>query len=102
MHHDAHQSISAAQLYVGEVVFATVFGIVIGEQECGFGDITWNATPYCLVFTAYCSCIAGPSGANVFKPRDWGSTSDEVTNDITLEVTRIVLALGVFAVGVGE
>lgn len=44
----------------------------------------------------------GPSGANIFRPRDWGNTSDKVTNDITLEVTRIVLALGVFAIGVGK
>ncbi|KAF8309346.1 hypothetical protein DL93DRAFT_2063063 [Clavulina sp. PMI_390] len=63
--------VAKEKLYVGEVVFATLFGIILG-----------------------------PSGANVFRPRDWGSTSDEVTNEITLEVTRIVLALGVFAVGV--
>ncbi|KAF8309345.1 hypothetical protein DL93DRAFT_1767443 [Clavulina sp. PMI_390] len=59
------------KLFVGEVVFATLFGIILG-----------------------------PSGANVFRPRDWGSISENVTNQITLEVTRIVLALGVFAVGV--
>lgn len=42
----------------------------------------------------------GPSGLNLFTPRSWGSTSDEVTNEITLEVMRIVLAIGVFAIGV--
>ncbi len=46
--------------------------------------------------------FTGPSGANMFTPRKWGNVSDEVTNDITLEVTRVVLALGVFAIGVGE
>ena len=46
--------------------------------------------------------FAGPSGANIFTPRNWGNMSDEVTNNITLEVTRVVLALGVFSIGVGE
>ncbi|KAF9516786.1 hypothetical protein BS47DRAFT_1371584 [Hydnum rufescens UP504] len=59
------------KLHVGEVVFATLFGIAIG-----------------------------PSGANIFTPRSWGKMSDATTNEITLEVTRIVLALGVFAIGV--
>jgi hypothetical protein len=46
--------------------------------------------------------VQGPSGANIFRPRDWGSPSGEVTNEVTLEVTRIVIALGVFAIGVGQ
>lgn len=48
------------------------------------------------------SIIQGPSGADVFRPRDWGNASDKVANDITLEVTRITLALGVFAIGIGK
>lgn len=53
-----------------------------------------------MVFATLFGIIIGPSGADIFTPRSWGSTSDEVTNEITLEVTRIVLALGVFAIGV--
>lgn len=48
-------------------------------------------------------CLAfytGPYCANLFDPRAWGSTDDETTNVVTLEFTRIVLAIGVFAIGV--
>lgn len=40
----------------------------------------------------------GPYGAGVFDPRSWGSTSK--SNAITLEVMRVVLAIGLFAIGV--
>ncbi|KII92097.1 hypothetical protein PLICRDRAFT_36884 [Plicaturopsis crispa FD-325 SS-3] len=40
--------------------------------------------------------LMGPHVANIFNPRTWGSESDA----ITLEVTRIVLAMGLFAIGV--
>jgi sodium/hydrogen antiporter len=40
--------------------------------------------------------IIGPYVANVFDPRSWGSTGDR----ITLEVMRVVLATGLFAIGV--
>ncbi|KAF9479954.1 hypothetical protein BDN70DRAFT_878251 [Pholiota conissans] len=59
------------RLYIGEAIWAFLFGIIIG--------------PYC---------------ANVFDPRSWGNIDDETTNLITLEFTRIVLAIGVFAIGV--
>lgn len=42
----------------------------------------------------------GPYGAGIFNPRDWGGASDDTTNQITLEFTRVVLAVGVFAIGV--
>ena len=38
----------------------------------------------------------GPYFAGVFNPRSWGSNS----NEITLEVMRVVLATGLFAIGV--
>ena len=48
--------------------------------------------------------LTGPYGANIFNPRSWGGSSglnsEEPINFITLEFTRIVLAIGVFAVGV--
>ncbi|KZT10614.1 uncharacterized protein LAESUDRAFT_747311 [Laetiporus sulphureus 93-53] len=40
--------------------------------------------------------IIGPYCANAFDPRSWGSDS----NAVTLEVMRIVLATGLFAIGV--
>ncbi|KAH9952695.1 Sodium/hydrogen exchanger family-domain-containing protein [Lactifluus volemus] len=41
-----------------------------------------------------------PHGANIFNPRSFGDNADESINNITLEFTRIVIAIGVFAVGV--
>ncbi|KAJ6478786.1 Sodium/hydrogen exchanger family-domain-containing protein [Mycena vitilis] len=58
------------RLYIGEACWAFLFGVVIG-----------------------------PYGANIFNPRGWGG-DDETTNVITLELTRVVLAIGVFAIGV--
>ena len=40
--------------------------------------------------------IIGPYCANIFNPRSWGNDS----NEITLEVMRVVLATGLFAIGV--
>ncbi|KAJ7881014.1 Sodium/hydrogen exchanger family-domain-containing protein [Mycena olivaceomarginata] len=40
--------------------------------------------------------IVGPHCANIFDPRRWGSSSDA----ITLEVMRVILATGLFAIGV--
>ena len=40
--------------------------------------------------------IIGPYCANAFDPRSWGDR----TNRITLEVMRVVLATGLFAIGV--
>ncbi|KAJ8518433.1 hypothetical protein ONZ45_g4496 [Pleurotus djamor] len=58
------------KLYIGEACWAFLFGVIIG-----------------------------PYGAGIFDPRHWGG-STEVTNMITLEFTRVVLAIGVFAIGV--
>lgn len=40
--------------------------------------------------------LIGPHVANIFNPRSWGPN----TNTITLEVMRVVLATGLFAIGV--
>ena len=48
------------------------------------------------IFTS--SIPPGPYGAGVFDPRSWGDHRTETT--ITLELTRVVLAIGVFAIGV--
>ncbi|KAG8857330.1 hypothetical protein FRB96_005817 [Tulasnella sp. 330] len=66
------------KLYIGEAPLATVFGIIIGPYAIG-----------------------------LFDPRAWGrsggdindATSNPVSNAITLEVSRVVLAIGVFAIG---
>lgn len=42
----------------------------------------------------------GPYGAGVFDPRSWANGNEETSNTITLEFTRVVLAIGVFAIGV--
>lgn len=65
-----HTSTEHHKFYIGEVVLGTAFGIIIG--------------PYC---------------AGIFDPRGWGSTP-ETENRITLEVMRVVLATGLFAIGV--
>ncbi|KAK7677743.1 hypothetical protein QCA50_019295 [Cerrena zonata] len=59
------------RLYIGEACWAFLFGVVIG-----------------------------PYGANIFDPRSWGNGDDATVNTITLEFTRVVLAIGVFAIGV--
>jgi NhaP-type Na+/H+ or K+/H+ antiporter len=51
-----------------------------------------------LGFSLIFSTLPGPYGAGIFDPRSWGDHRTET--DITLEVTRVVLAIGVFAVGV--
>ncbi|KAJ3776510.1 Sodium/hydrogen exchanger [Lentinula raphanica] len=58
------------KLYLNEVVLGTVFGVIIG-----------------------------PYAANIFDPRSWSSSST-VSQFITLEVMRIVLATGLFAIGI--
>lgn len=40
----------------------------------------------------------GPYGANIFSPTEWGGGGH--ADGITLEVTRVVIALSVFAIGV--
>ena len=44
--------------------------------------------------------IIGPYALNFFDPRGWGNGNDTTANEITLEVTRVVIAISVFAVGV--
>lgn len=59
------------KLYLGEAPIATIFGIIIGPYAIG-----------------------------LFDPRAWGGGDVQTSNAITLEVTRVVLAIGVFAIGV--
>ena len=56
--------------------------------------------PFVAPFPLIClpSTIPGPHGAGIFDPRSWGNPNTE--SIVTLELTRVVLAIGVFAVGV--
>jgi NhaP-type Na+/H+ or K+/H+ antiporter len=76
------------QLYIGEAIWAFLFGVVIGALEI-FLFI-------CISLISF--TLSGPYGVGIFDPRSWGSNATE--NHITIEVTRVVLAIGVFAVGV--
>ncbi|KAJ7582014.1 Sodium/hydrogen exchanger family-domain-containing protein [Mycena floridula] len=58
------------KLYIGEACWAFLFGVIIG-----------------------------PYGADIFDPRGW-SQNEQDSNTIVLEVSRVVLAIGVFAIGV--
>ncbi|KAF8526149.1 Sodium/hydrogen exchanger family-domain-containing protein [Gautieria morchelliformis] len=64
------------KLYIGEACWAFLFGVIIG-----------------------------PVGADIFNPHKWSPSNSSLIdskgmNIITLEITRIVLAIGVFAIGV--
>ncbi|RXW24370.1 hypothetical protein EST38_g1482 [Candolleomyces aberdarensis] len=59
------------RLYISEACWAFLFGIIVG--------------PYC---------------ADIFNPRAWTNHNEEAFNVITLEFTRVILAIGVFAIGV--
>ncbi|KAH9899926.1 Cation/H+ exchanger [Cubamyces lactineus] len=48
-----------------------------------------------VVLGTACGVILGPYYANILNPRTWG----EDVNAVTLEVTRITLAAGLFAIG---
>ncbi|KAH9057462.1 Sodium/hydrogen exchanger family-domain-containing protein [Lactarius vividus] len=72
----------------GFVVFFGMFSLFIREKLY-IGEACWA-----FLF----GVIIGPYGANIIDPRSWGD--EDATNHLTLEFTRIVIAIGVFAVGV--
>ncbi|KAI9509473.1 Sodium/hydrogen exchanger family-domain-containing protein [Russula earlei] len=74
----------------GFVVFFGMFSLFIREKLY-IGEACWA-----FLF----GVIIGPYGANIFDPHSWGNSTAESANHITLEFTRIVIAIGVFAVGV--
>jgi sodium/hydrogen antiporter len=75
-------------LYIGEAILAFLFGVIIGQGRPSSFRILLIKT------------LIGPYGANIFNPRHWGDGDSETTQAITLEITRVVLAVGVFAIGV--
>lgn len=83
-------SLTTAQLYIGEACWAFLFGVVIGPRS----TLSQVLPPFDA------DKFTGPHGANIFNPRGWGNGDQHVNNEITLEFTRVVLAIGVFAIGV--
>jgi NhaP-type Na+/H+ or K+/H+ antiporter len=73
---------------MGEAILAFLFGVIIGQSRPSSFRLLLIKTP------------TGPYGANIFNPRHWGDGNSETTQAITLEITRVVLAVGVFAIGV--
>lgn len=58
-----------------------------------------SALPWPILIDAAAVGIAfGQFGAKIFAPREWGGANS--FNDILLEITRVAIALSVFAVGV--
>ncbi|KAI9568563.1 Sodium/hydrogen exchanger family-domain-containing protein [Boletus coccyginus] len=81
------------KLYIGEACWAFLFGVIIGKCI--------RCLHMFLALTGYRSPLnSGPYGAGVFDPRSWAGGNEETSNTITLEFTRVVLAIGVFAIGV--
>ncbi|KAF7296875.1 Na-H-Exchanger domain-containing protein [Mycena indigotica] len=85
--------------------FAVLFSVVSLLVKEKANELPLPSLPILTVFQLYINevllgtifgIIVGPYGANIFNPRAWG---DEV-NEITLEVMRIILATGLFAIGV--
>lgn len=72
----------------GFIVFFGMFSLVLREKLY-IGEACWA-----FIF----GVIIGPHGANIFNPHAWGD--EKTVNTITLELTRVVLAIGVFAIGV--
>ncbi|TIB76393.1 hypothetical protein E3Q22_03557 [Wallemia mellicola] len=64
------------RLYIGEAVTSTIFGIIIGP---------------------YVGAVIDP---RKFGGENGNNAEEETINELILEVTRVVLALGVFAIGV--
>ncbi|TDL26287.1 hypothetical protein BD410DRAFT_784373 [Rickenella mellea] len=69
--------------------FTVVFSMIslLVKEKLYIGEV--------VLGTAF-GVVIGPYCANIFDPRSWGAD----TNVITLEVMRIVLATGLFAIGV--
>ncbi|GAA5973897.1 hypothetical protein JCM11641_001205 [Rhodosporidiobolus odoratus] len=72
-------------------LFITFFGLFSGfvKERMYVGEAI-IATCFGIAFSAY--------GAGIFAPRTWASGHH--TDELTLELTRIIIALSVFAVGV--
>lgn len=85
-------------IYVALGVFIVVFGIfsLFIKERLYLGE-----APISLLF----GFVIGPVAAKIVNPAKWGNNSGytpgtETTNEVTLEVMRVCIALSVFSVGV--
>ncbi|WFC99171.1 hypothetical protein MYAM1_001915 [Malassezia yamatoensis] len=85
-------------VYVAVGIFIALFGMfsMLIKERLYLGE-----APLAMIF----GVIIGPVAAAIFNPAGWGgqiagTPGDETTNEITLEVTRVCIAVSVFSVGV--
>ena len=85
-------------IYVGLGVFIVLFGMfsLFIKEKMYLGE-----APIAAIF----GIIVGPVALNLFNPSGWANNHSEapgghITNEITLEIMRVTIALSVFAVGV--
>lgn len=85
-------------IYVLLGFFIAIFGMfsLLIKERLYLGE-----APIALVF----GIIVGPVAASIFSPVKWGNNGgftpgNETTNEITVEVMRVCIALSVFSVGV--
>lgn len=79
--------VSLSYLVLGGFVVIFSMGSLAVKERLYIGEV--------VLGTGF-GVIIGPYCANIFNPRSWGNDS----NEITLEVMRVVLATGLFAIGV--
>ncbi|KAI0949305.1 hypothetical protein AcW1_008956 [Taiwanofungus camphoratus] len=86
---ERHNDTTTCATYIVLGGFAVVFSLVslLVKEKLYINEV--------VLGTAF-GVIIGPYCASIFDPRSWGSH----TNAITLEIMRIVLATGLFAIGV--
>ncbi|KAH8813534.1 Sodium/hydrogen exchanger family-domain-containing protein [Flagelloscypha sp. PMI_526] len=97
-HFDPFEVTTTHIIYVGLGGFIVLFGMfsLILREKLYIGEACWA-----FIF----GVVVGPYGAGVFNPREWGASGhteadEDTTNAITLEFTRVILSIGVFAIGV--
>ncbi|PWN53343.1 hypothetical protein IE53DRAFT_295345, partial [Violaceomyces palustris] len=95
---DPFEVTPAHLIYVGLGFFIVIFGMLslFIKERLYLGE-----APIAAAF----GIIVGPLAINLFNPAGWGGENGEtpggnITNEVTLEVMRVTIALSVFAVGV--
>ena len=82
------------QMYIGEALWAFIFGVIVGATSLNFASAAFAIDHYSDFLL-----LPGPFCLGIVDPRSWGSVQAGTSNLITLELTRVVLSVGVFAIG---
>ncbi|PPQ73612.1 hypothetical protein CVT26_010520 [Gymnopilus dilepis] len=82
------------KMYIGEALWAFIFGVIVGSTSLNFASAAFATDNYSDFLL-----IPGPFCLGIVDPRSWGSVQAGTSNLITLELTRVVLSVGVFAIG---